>query len=144
MRRRTLWGSLAGARVGLILCMHGDDGIERSMICACVLDIKDSFVNRLKQIKPHDLKHPAPICMTCLGKAEVRTSAGGTCCGILILTHSWPSGTAKAFSTKTQLNPSLSVLESSQAQAASAPEGANTSAEEEAWTGVYLRLQMYP
>lgn len=67
--------------------MHGNDGIERSMIGVDVLDVKGSFVNRLKQIKPHDLKHPAPICMTCLGKAEVRISADGTCCGILILTH---------------------------------------------------------
>lgn len=67
--------------------MHGDDGIERSMIGVYVLDVKGSFVNRLKQIKPHDLKHPAPNRTTCLGKAEVRTSAGGTCYGILILTH---------------------------------------------------------
>lgn len=36
------------------------------------------------------------------------------------------------------------LLQSSQAQAASSPEGANIAAEEEAWTGVYLRLQMYP
>lgn len=69
-----------------MLCMQEDGGLERSRLRAYVVKVNGRFGNRLKCIKPH-LNDPSPTCTSCCGKAEIRTSTGGTGCSVLFLTH---------------------------------------------------------